>query len=227
MNNPLTRCLSALFCLLAFALPAKASSELPPEILRAFAGEAWAGYAIPGSGMAEEPLPAHYTPRPASYYHDEHGVAEAIAVLKKGDENILCLLEKPGGTDWQVVAECPGILLQGDIIPVIEGESYRKFDLLYMHKPGYPFLNIEIKRVGTQWRVTCVSANPYTPQGVNLPIRMPGGVDHLVFYLHDLAVYYGSPALDYRNVRIDGDYPNAAETFDTLEFLTHADELVN
>ncbi|MDR0896897.1 MAG: hypothetical protein LBN04_03480 [Oscillospiraceae bacterium] len=211
MKKAISRSLLALLCLLAFALPAQAADDaLPPEILSIFEGEAWAGYTIP-----------------ANYYRDEHGYADALAVLKKGDENILCLLEKPNGTDWQVVAQCPGILLPGDRIPVIQGEEYYKFSLFYTHKPGDSFLDIRIERLAGQWQVTCVSVNPYTPDDVRLPIRMPDRVDQLVFYPHASGLFYTNPALDYRNMRIDDAYPRGVETFDTAAFLAHAHGLLN
>lgn len=122
MKKLLMMRLFALMLALLLVLPGMAETyqgEIPAEFSGAFSGSRWAGYHVA----------AGYTFYPAGQNSGE-GVP-AFFVMKKGDENVLCILEYSGGA-WQFKVSSPKPIYQGDRVPVFEDEDdYNWFNLFY------------------------------------------------------------------------------------------------
>ena len=122
MKKLLTIGLMALTMALVCALPAWGETyrgAVPAEFARAFSGDRWAGYSVaagftfyPAGGNSAEGVPAFF-------------------VMKKGEENVLCILEYRGGA-WKFMVQSPKPLYQGSRVPVFEDEDdYNWFRLYY------------------------------------------------------------------------------------------------
>jgi hypothetical protein len=108
----------ALVCTL-FALGETYQGAVPAEFAEAFSGSRWAGYQVA----------AGYTFYPAGNNSGE-GVP-AFFVMKKGDENVLCILEYRSGA-WKFMVQSPKPIYQGNRVPVFEDEDdYNWFSLFY------------------------------------------------------------------------------------------------
>ena len=122
MRRFLLTALLALSAALLLCLPALGETcqgEIPAEFAAAFSGSRWAGYTVaagftfyPAGGNSGEGTPAFF-------------------VMKKGEENVLCILEYRGGA-WKFLVRSPKPVYQGSRVPVFEEEDdYNWFHLYY------------------------------------------------------------------------------------------------
>lgn len=90
--------------LLAFALPSIAfATQLPPDAMQVFDGSEWEGYTVAAL---------------AGYDGNKDFAAQYAVLMKKGDHNVLCILEKePGQREFEMTVQTDRAVWQGDSLP--------------------------------------------------------------------------------------------------------------
>lgn len=90
--------------LLAFALPSNAfATQLPSAATQVFDGPEWEGYTVAAL---------------AGYGGNENFTAQYAFIMKKGDHNVLCIVERePGAANFQITIQTDRAVYQGDLLP--------------------------------------------------------------------------------------------------------------
>lgn len=122
-----------LMLVLALTLCAGAAmaDSIPAEVAELFDVPAWEEYHIPRTTIDPE--------RYACFLSDTGVVVDTnpvgVAIAKKGERNVLCLLQKRNG-QWRITGRNHNAIPDGDNIPYIDFDLHDDIDIFYDHLPA-------------------------------------------------------------------------------------------
>lgn len=125
-----------------------ALAEVPAEIMALLDVKAWEDYHVPTTTLDPE--------RHACFLADTGVVVDTnpvgVMIAKKGDNNVLCLLQKRSG-QWRITGRNHNAIPDGDNIPYIDFDLHDDIDLFYDEVPAAGIRSIGLAYDGKTVRV--------------------------------------------------------------------------
>ena len=178
------------------------ADEVPPEIAELFSVKAWEGYEVARSNTEDEGY--------ACFLCDEGAIVGdhplGLVIMRKGDHNVLCLLQKRNG-EWRITGRNHNAIPDGDVIPAIFFDLQDDIDLIYGSRPVDGVHTISLKVEGRNVRFGGMVCD--TAGGASTVATIRDGVIEYVTY-EDLA-YQGTE-------RVYGVYDASFEAFNYRYF---------
>ena len=184
------------------------ADTVPAEIEALFDVQAWDGYEIARTNTEEE--------RYACFLADEGviigGEPVGLAIVRKGDHNVLCVLQKRGG-QWRITGRNHNAIPDGDVIPALYFDLQDDIDIVYGNDPVAGIHTISLKYDGRKVRFGGM-VTAFAEDATIQAIVHEGSIDYV--YCRDLAYQ--------RTQTVYGVYDTAFEAFNYRYFPRNAVE---
>ena len=194
--------------MLMLCAAAALADTVPPEIEKLFDVPAWEGYEVARSNTESDGYACFLCD--VDVIVGDHPVG--LVIMRKGDHNVLCLLQKRNG-EWRITGRNHNAIPDGDVIPGVVFDLQDDITLIYGGRPVDGVHTISLKVEGRNVRFAGMVCD--TEGGASTVAIIGDGVIEYVTY-EDLA-YEGTE-------RVYGVYDASFEAFNYRYFPKTAAE---